>query len=66
MAKKENYRELSIPELEVKISSLKEELFNLKTKKSTGGLANPLAIRNLRREIARAKTVLYQRKGEGK
>ncbi len=66
MPKKEDLRELSIPELEVKISSLKEELFNLKAKKSTGGLANPLTIRNLRREIARAKTILHQRRGESK
>lgn len=55
---------MSIPELEVKILSLKEELFNLKMKKSTGQLANPLAIRHLRREIARAKTILKGRKGE--
>lgn len=66
MPKKEDLKELSTPEIEVKISSLKEELFNLKVKKSTGQLANPLAIRHLRRKIARAKTILHQRKGEGK
>lgn len=66
MAKKEDLKELSIPEIEVKISSLKEELFNLKVRKSTGQLANPLAIRHLRREIARAKTILQERKGESK
>ena len=66
MPKKEDLKELSIPELEVKISSLKEEIFNLKAKKSTGGLANPLAIRQLRREIARAKTILQERRGESK
>jgi large subunit ribosomal protein L29 len=66
MPKREDLRELSIPELEVKISSLKEELFNLKVKKSTGQLANPLAIRHLRRDIARAKTILQQKRGESK
>jgi len=64
--KKEDLKELSIPELEVKISNLKEELFNLKVRKSTGQLANPLPLRQLRREIARAKTILQERKGESK
>lgn len=63
MPKKEDLKELSTPELEVKISSLKEELFNLKVRQSTGQLANPLTIRYLRREIARAKTILQKRKG---
>ena len=66
MAKKEDLKELSTPELEVKISNLKEELFNLKVRKSTGQLANPLPLRQLRREIARAKTILQERKGESK
>ncbi len=66
MPKKEDLKELNIPEIEVKISSLKEELFNLKVKKSTGQLANPLVIRQLRREIARSKTILQERKGESK
>jgi len=66
MPKKEDLKELSIPELEVKISNLKEELFNLKVRKSTGQLANPLPLRQLRREIARAKTILQERKGESK
>ena len=66
MPKKEDLKELSTPELEVKISNLKEELFNLKVRKSTGQLANPLPLRQLRREIARAKTILQERKGESK
>ena len=66
MAKKEDLRELSIPELEAKISSLKEEIFNKKVAKSSGGLANPLAIRQVRRERARVKTILRERRGETK
>lgn len=66
MPKKEDLKELNIPEIEVKISSLKEELFNLKVKKSIGQLANPLVIRQLRREIARAKTILHKKRGESK
>jgi large subunit ribosomal protein L29 len=64
--KKEDLKELSIPELEVKISNLKEELFDLKVRKSAGQLANPLPLRQLRREIARVKTILQERKGESK
>ena len=66
MPKKEDLKELSIPEIEMKISNLKEELFNLKVRKSTGQLANPLPLRQLRREIARAKTILQERKGGSK
>ena len=66
MPKKEDSREMSTLELKTKISSLKEELFNLKVKKSTGQLANPLTIRQLRRKVARTKTILHQREGESK
>ncbi|MBU4310431.1 50S ribosomal protein L29 [bacterium] len=66
MPKKEDLRELNIPELEAKISSLKEDIFNKKVAKSSGGLANPLAIRQVRREIARVKTILRERRGETK
>lgn len=66
MPKKEDLRELSIPEIKAKISSLKEDLFNKKVAKSSGGLANPLAIRQVRRKIARVKTILRERRGETK
>ena len=66
MPKKEDLKDLSIAELEVKLSSLREELFNLKVKKSTGQLANPLVIRHLRRNIARAMTILHKKEGEAK
>ena len=66
MPKKEDLRELNIPEIEAKISSLKEELFSKKVAKSSGGLANPLAIRQARREIARVKTILREKRGETK
>ena len=66
MPKKEDLRELNITEIEAKISSLKEELFNKKVAKSGGGLANPLTIRQVRREIARVNTILRERRGETK
>ncbi|RSL28708.1 50S ribosomal protein L29, partial [Salibacterium salarium] len=40
---------------------LKEELFNLRFQLATGQLDNPARIRNVRKDIARAKTVLRER-----
>lgn len=41
---------------------LKKELFNLRFQKVLGGLENPMRIRLVRKEIARIKTVLNERK----
>jgi large subunit ribosomal protein L29 len=66
MPKKDDFKELSLQELKAKVSSLKEELFKHKVKKTTGQLANPLVIRHLRRKIARAITILRKKEGETK
>lgn len=54
-------RNLTTAEIEQKISSFKEELFNLRFQSATGQLDNPARLRTVRREIARAKTVLRER-----
>lgn len=54
-------RNLTSAEIEQKISGFKEELFNLRFQLATGQLDNPTRIRDVRREIARAKTVLRER-----
>ncbi|WP_078551177.1 50S ribosomal protein L29 [Bacillus alkalicellulosilyticus] len=54
-------RNLTTAELEQKTKSLKEELFNLRFQLATGQLDNPTRIREVRRAIARAKTVLRER-----
>lgn len=59
--KPEEIRELSNEELERKVEDLKEELFNLRFQMATGQLDNPLRIREVRRDIARVKTVLRER-----
>lgn len=59
--KPEEIRELSNEELERKVEDLKEELFNLRFQMATGQLDNPLRIREVRRDIARAKTILRER-----
>ena len=57
-------KSLSIDELKLKVKALNEELFNLRFSHATRNLANPLAIRNVRREIARVKTVLREKEIE--
>lgn len=54
-------RELTDEELLRKVSSYKEELFNLRFQMATGQLDNPMSIRDVRKNIARCKTVLRQR-----
>ena len=50
-------RNLSTAELNEKIVSLMEELFNLRFQLATGQLENPMRIREVRKTIARIKTV---------
>ncbi len=54
-------RELSSEELNAKIYSLKEELFNLRRKKAVGQLEQMSEIRRVRKDIARVYTVLKER-----
>ncbi len=46
--------------LEVKVKELKTELFNLRFQLATGQLENTMVIREVRRDIARAKTLIRQ------
>lgn len=59
--KAKDLRELSTAEIEHKVNSLKEELFNLRFQLATGQLENPHRIREVRKDIARAKTILRER-----
>lgn len=54
-------RNLTTAEIEQKVASYKEELFNLRFQLATGQLDNPTRIREVRKEIARAKTILRER-----
>lgn len=59
--KAEEIRKLSSDEVEQTIKSLKEELFNLRFQLATGQLENPSRIREVRKSIARSKTILRER-----
>ena len=54
-------RNLSNEELIAKINETKVELFNLRLKQSTGSLEKPSKIHELRKTIARMKTILRER-----
>jgi large subunit ribosomal protein L29 len=53
-------RDLTSEEIRLKERELVEELFRLRLRKSTGQLDNPMRLRNLRRDIARIKTVQHE------
>ena len=59
-------RELSIDELSQKERDLKEELFNLRFQRATGQLENLMRLTQVKRDIARVKTVLGEKKGKDK
>ena len=59
--KAEILRELSTEELNKKVVELKEELFNLRFQMATGQLENPMQLKQVRKDIARAKTVIRER-----
>ena len=54
-------RKMSSPDLEKELSELKSELFKLRFSLATNGLDNPMRIKEVRKEIARVKTILRQR-----
>ncbi len=54
----------SIDELNEELIKLLKEQFNLRMRKTTGQLNQTHLLKNVRREIARVKTILSQKAGE--
>ena len=54
-------RKMSSPDLEKELGELKTELFKLRFSLATNGLDNPMKIKEVKKDIARIKTVLRQR-----
>lgn len=54
-------RDLSDDELKEEVTSLKEELYNLRFQQATGALENPARIKDIRKTIARIYTVMTER-----
>ena len=62
---KNNYKDLSVKELTAEESKLRSELFNLNFQNRVGQLQNTSAIREVKKNIARVKTILQQKKMAG-
>lgn len=60
--KSHEMRELTMDELQTHLDGLMDELVNLKIKLSVKQLDNPLRVKALRREIARARTILRDKR----
>lgn len=58
-------RKLTVEELKKKVDEWKMELLKLRFKKQIQGLDNPMAIRNLKRDIARALTIIREKEMRG-
>jgi large subunit ribosomal protein L29 len=62
--KAQQYREMGHDELEDKLGELQRQLFDLRTQAVTEKMENCKAIINVRREIARVKTIVRETKNK--
>jgi large subunit ribosomal protein L29 len=54
-------RDLSVDDLRTREHDLDDQLFRLRIQKSMGQLDTPLKVRDVRRKLARVKTLLGQK-----
>lgn len=57
-------RELNVEELHTELENNKKELFNLRFQHVTGQLENPVKMREVKRNIARIKTIIREKELE--
>jgi large subunit ribosomal protein L29 len=60
--KAEDFRAKTVDELTDQLASLKREQFNLRFQKATGQLEKTARIREVRRDIARIKTIAAEKR----
>ena len=60
--KAQHYREMSPDELSVKLEELERNLFDLRSQSVTEKLENSRAVTNAKRDIAKIKTIIRERK----
>jgi len=58
-------RKMSSAELETKLQDLKKDLFQLRLQHATNQLDNPIRIAEVKKDIARVKTMLRQQELSG-
>jgi len=56
----EKIREFTDAEIQVELKKMKNELFNLRFQHVTGQLENPNRMKDVKRDIARIKTVIRE------
>ena len=56
-------RAMTLDQLEDELLKLKKEQFNLRFQRATGQLENTSRVREVRRDIARIKTIAAQKRG---
>ena len=66
MMKAKEIREMTAEEINAKIADLKEELFNLKFQAALGNLEKPARMNEIKRTIARMKTILTEKANASK
>ncbi len=54
-------KEMTMEELDQQLQDIKKEQFNLKLQQVSGQLENPARIKDLRRSVARIKTIQNQK-----
>ena len=59
------FKKLTTEEINKKIAENKEELLKLRMKQATGSLENSARVNELRKDVARLKTILRNREIEG-
>ena len=59
-------RKMSAAELDAKLVELKKDLFNLRLQHATNQLDNPIKISEVKRDIARVKTIIREQQLAGR
>ena len=59
-------RKMSSSELETKLQDLKKDLFNLRLQHATNQLDNPIRIAQVKKDIARVKTITREQQLAGR
>ena len=65
MMKTSEIRKSSSSELQNELAELKSELFKLRFQHAANGLENPMKIKNIKRDIARVKTIIREKELKG-
>ena len=61
MMKAKELKNLSVEELTKKLDDLKKDLFMLRMQHATNQLDNPMQIANVKKDIARVKTIIREK-----